>query len=67
MSKISLCTQGGSLLRSSFLVVRFWAGALRDENKNGCEGDYQRGQSLPFGMVRTCFKSQRADDTYPLL
>ena len=23
---------------------RLWGGALRDETKNGCEGDYQHGR-----------------------
>ena len=34
----------GSLIVSlafSLVTQRLWGGALRDETKNGCEGDYQ--------------------------
>ena len=31
---------------------RLWGGALRDETKNGCEGDYPKPSSSPFSSAR---------------
>ena len=40
---------------------RLWGGALRDETKNGCEGDYfgtPQTREFFYHTARVCFSSQ---------